>query len=97
MRVVASAFIMSVLAGAALAADTPAPAGRGAVWEACKADISSLCAGIQPGGGRIKACLKANRDKLSEGCKAAIVAARQARQDAKASSAPAPAPAPSAP
>jgi hypothetical protein len=86
MRIATSLFIMFAVAGSALAAEQPAP--RRAVWEACKADITALCQGVQPGGGRIKECLKANRDKLSDGCKSAIAAARQARQDARASSAP---------
>lgn len=86
MRFVATALILSTLTVPAFAADTP----RGAVREACKADIASLCSGLQPGGGRIRECLKANRDKLSDGCKSAIAAAMQARRDAKSSSAPAP-------
>ena len=100
MRTAASLFIISALAASALATEQPAQGTRGPVWEACKADVASLCPGIQPGGGRIKECLKTNRDKLSDGCKSAIAAARQARRDAKASSVP-PAPAqpasPSAP
>jgi hypothetical protein len=90
MRFVATALILSTLTVPAFAADTP----RGAVREACKADVASLCSGLQPGGGRIRECLKANREKLSDGCRAAIAAARQARRDAKSSSAPASVPAP---
>lgn len=93
MRFVATALILSILAAPAFAADTP----RGAVREACRADIASLCAGLQPGGGRIKECLRANRDKLSAGCKSAIAAAIQARKDAKSSSTPAPATMPATP
>lgn len=92
MRLIATAFILSALAVPAFAADTPARGG--AVRGACKADIETHCSGVQAGGGRIRECLKANRDKLSDGCKAAIAAAIQARRDAKSSSAPAtPAPA----
>lgn len=87
MRIMASVLVLSVLTIPALAADPPRPGGP--VFEACKADIASLCAGIQPGGGRIKECLRANRDKLSEGCKSAIAAMIKARREAKASSAPA--------
>ena len=36
---------------------------------ACKADVKTHCAGIKPGKGRIKACLKSNMDKLSQSCK----------------------------
>ena len=87
MRVVASILVMSVWAAAAMAAESQAP--MGALREACKADVASLCPGIQPGGGRIKECLKANKDKVSEGCKAAIAAMMRARQESKSQPAPA--------
>jgi hypothetical protein len=92
MRFVATALILSILAVPAFAADPPR---GGAVREACKADVATHCAGLEPGGGRIRECLKANREKLSDGCKAAIAAARQARKDAKSSGAPAPSTPPS--
>jgi hypothetical protein len=99
MRIATSVFIMFAVAGSALATEQPAP--RRVVWEACKADINALCPGVQPGGGRIKECLKANRDKISESCRLAIAAARQARREASASAPQAPAqptpPAPTAP
>jgi hypothetical protein len=84
MRLFTSVLALSILALPALAADNP-PRGGGMVREACKADIAKLCVGLEPGGGRIRECLKTNRDKLSDDCKAAIAAARQARQDRKAS------------
>jgi hypothetical protein len=91
MRFVVTALALAILAVPAFAADPPQqpqqPRG-GAVREACKADIATHCAGLEPGGGRIRECLKANREKLSDGCKAAIAAARQARKDEKPSSAP---------
>jgi hypothetical protein len=40
------------------------------VHEACKGDVEKLCQGIQPGGGRILACLKAREAELSGPCKA---------------------------
>ena len=43
-------------------------AGRGA----CLRDIKTLCAGIQPGGGRIRNCIKENRAQLSPECKTAL-------------------------
>jgi hypothetical protein len=35
----------------------------------CAQDIQTLCPGIQPGGGKLAGCLKANADQLSRGCK----------------------------
>jgi len=34
-------------------------------------DAQKLCAGVQPGGGRIAACLKEHTDSLSDRCKQA--------------------------
>ena len=77
MRSSVAALILCMSSVSALAA------GGGAVREACKADITELCQGIEPGGGRIKACLKTNKDKLSEGCKSAVAAMIEARREAK--------------
>lgn len=43
--------------------------------KACGADVMRLCAGIQPGGGRIKQCLSQKADQVSPACKSAIAAA----------------------
>jgi hypothetical protein len=37
----------------------------------CTADAQRLCAGVQPGGGRILVCLKEHKDSLSDQCKQA--------------------------
>jgi Cysteine rich repeat len=42
-----------------------------AIRAACAADAQKFCAGVQPGGGRIVACLKEHKDSLSDGCKQA--------------------------
>jgi hypothetical protein len=42
------------------------------VAQACRADISSHCANVERGGGRIAACLRQNSDKLSSGCRQAL-------------------------
>ena len=65
----------------ARAADTPA--ANGPVAEACKKDVETLCPGVQPGEGRIAACMKDQRRKLSDGCKAALKAQRGAAKGAK--------------
>ena len=43
--------------------------GAMAVAEACKPDIRQFCSNVPPGGGRIKACMKAHLQELSEPCK----------------------------
>ena len=67
--------------GPATPAGTQRPGPGMAVRKACMADIQSLCAGIEAGGGRIGQCLREHRDQLSEGCKAAIEQARAARRE----------------
>ena len=39
---------------------------------ACSPDLQQLCAGVQPGGGRMLACLKDHRDQISPACKQAV-------------------------
>lgn len=78
----ALAFVAATAWAPARAADTPA-AAAGPVVEACKKDVETLCPGVQPGDGRIAACMKENRRKLSDGCKAALKAQRGAAKGAK--------------
>jgi hypothetical protein len=47
--------------------------GRGALMQACSADIQANCAGQTGRGAR--QCLQTNQAKLSDGCKAALAAA----------------------
>lgn len=72
--------VLSLLGFAAMssafAADTTTPHQGGPVVEACSQDLKTLCPDVKPGDGQLKACLKKNRSKLSDGCKAAIKAQR---------------------
>ncbi len=62
---------------------------------ACASDVQKLCAGVQPGGGRVLACLKQHKDEVSDGCKQAILAAMgRSSGDAGSAASPAPAAAP---
>ena len=38
----------------------------------CKPDIERLCPKVEPGGGRIKACLMAQKKELTVGCAEAL-------------------------
>lgn len=73
--------LAALLTGSALLMSAPAFAQSLAdLQKACGADVKTLCGGIQPGGGRIKACLMEKADQVSAACKAAIAAAAQAKQ-----------------
>jgi hypothetical protein len=69
---------ISLVAMAAFADDAPPPPPDGPI-AACKQDVHTLCPGVQPGGGRIVACLKTHAAEVSPACKAAIKAARARR------------------
>jgi hypothetical protein len=62
----------------------------------CTQDAQRLCAGIQPGGGRMLACLRDHKDSLSDQCKQAAQKAA-ATSGGNAPPAPASTPAPTAP
>ena len=57
---------------AVIAVPTLAHAQGGPLRGACKADIQSLCGSVQPGGGRIRDCMREHRAQLSATCKVAI-------------------------
>ena len=46
----------------------------------CAGDIKTLCAGIQPGEGRIKACIKSHIAAVSDPCKDAMSRAAAGRK-----------------
>src|SRR5260370_2998732 len=60
---------------------------------ACASDVQKLCAGVQPGGGRVLACLKQHKDEVSNVCKQAVLAA-MGQSSGNAGPAPSSAPAP---
>jgi hypothetical protein len=53
-------------------AQPPSKEAVEAARAACEADVQKLCNGVQPGGGRILACLKQHKDEVSVGCKQAV-------------------------
>lgn len=63
------------LAGSAAAQSQDVPPGQTA-RQACAANYRQFCQGVQPGGGRVLACLRQNGDKLSPDCRQALENAR---------------------
>lgn len=47
-------------------------ASRDAVHVACAAEMAKHCGGIEPGDGRLRACINGHMDTLSADCKAAL-------------------------
>jgi len=65
-KVLAAGAILLLSTSTAMAQMRP---GARAVLQACKPDIARLCSQVQPGQGRIKACMKEHIHELSEPCK----------------------------
>src|ERR1700685_1980685 len=63
--------LLLVVCAATAAQSARAQDQLAAIRAACAEDAQKLCAGVQPGGGRIVACLKEHKDSLSDRCKQA--------------------------
>ena len=50
-----------------------ASAQSGTVRQACKVELEQHCAGVQPGEGRLRVCVKEHFAEFSEPCKAALL------------------------
>jgi hypothetical protein len=55
---------------------------RRAMREACVQDVRTLCAGSEPGGGKVLMCLRSHKDQVSDACKAATAHLREVRRRA---------------
>jgi hypothetical protein len=74
MRIRHIAVVSALTLGTLVAAASSAPAQQAEAMKYCKADVARLCPGVQMGGGRIIACLKAHKEEVSIGCGKAIQA-----------------------
>ena len=66
----------SVLVGFLLVAAGQALGAVPTIRQACAADFKMFCSDVQPGGGRVLACLRDNSAKLSSDCRNAMSAAQ---------------------
>jgi Cysteine rich repeat len=71
--VIARHITLAILSLAVFSFPAATRAARGGLMTYCKADIERLCAGIQPGGGRLIKCLKAHKEEMSVGCAEALM------------------------
>jgi hypothetical protein len=46
----------------------------------CKSDVERLCPNVEPGGGRIKACLMAQQNEITVGCAKALQELKQIKK-----------------
>ncbi len=70
-RVLTVTLAAVVLPAPKLAAQSGGQPSVDALGAACADDAQRLCAGVQPGGGRVVACLKDHKDSLSDRCRQA--------------------------
>lgn len=76
------------LAFAAQAQVPPQTRGEAiALMRVCRSDYNRLCAGVQPGGGRVLACLQDHAGQLSAACAQALPRAQSLRDSAAAAGA----------
>ena len=52
---------------------------KAALENYCRADIERLCPGVEPGGDRIKECLKKHEEEMSVGCAQALQTLKKSR------------------
>ncbi len=45
-------------------------------WIACRPDVRRYCPNVLPGGGRVLSCLAGNKDRLTYGCRDALLRAQ---------------------
>ena len=80
-RAVATHIALAIVMATAILAPGMAVAQQSAAERqammACRADYQALCANVQPGGGRILVCLHQHADKVSSGCKQALMSLKQ--------------------
>jgi hypothetical protein len=91
MRTLAIFTVAALMLAGAAQAQRGTPEQRAearALYTACHADIAKLCPNVQPGGGRIGACLKAHALDLSSDCKLALFNAKAAKDKASGGATP---------
>ncbi len=72
-----SSILLAVLGFAAQVPASAQSAAMEAARAACSIDLQKFCASVQPGGGRMLACLKEHRDQVSPACKQAVTSVLQ--------------------
>src|SRR5215475_15136460 len=68
-RLLESSIVLAVLGFAVQVPTSAQSAPVDAARAACNAELQQFCAGVQPGGGRMLACLKEHRDQVSPACR----------------------------
>jgi hypothetical protein len=76
--------MIALVAALALTGSTAALGATRGANRACATDLKSLCAGITPGGGRIRDCVQSHIGELSVGCQTILSKAAWTANECKA-------------
>jgi hypothetical protein len=71
MKLIRGVIVTSIL----LLVPGPVIAQQAPIRQACGAEIQRLCAGVQPGEGRLRSCVKEHFTDFSEPCRQALLSA----------------------
>lgn len=71
-RGIPAALLVLCLGGALASGPAIAEDVRASLRKVCAEDYKKYCAGVEPGGGRIKECMVANFEKFSPECRAGV-------------------------
>lgn len=66
------ALAAAIILGTGLSAGSAMAQGKRAIAQACREDLAKFCSGVQPGGGRLKPCVKEHFRSFSPSCQAAL-------------------------
>jgi Cysteine rich repeat len=72
IRFLSACFVVACVASCLHAVPAKAQSEMEDLRTYCKSDIERLCPGIEPGGGRVMKCLKANKKEMTVGCAQAL-------------------------
>lgn len=77
MRIALASFL--VLLASVASAQQPSRQQLMELRSVCEADLRTLCAGIQPGGGKLAQCLQQNISSVSQPCREKLAELKAAR------------------
>lgn len=76
-RIVLAALLLAAASPAWAQATSDQRERARAVAKACRADAQKFCKGVEPGGGRLLACLQGHETEISASCRTTLKGGKQ--------------------